>query len=180
MTKPFVQIGDNLNAEAWNGSILFMEAFNPIITIDLPDDIDDNGEFVEGTVDSEGNPIYTKAGMMPLYLTLVDTVITSNGLGIELGSNKTSGTATFRIYPNFEPFKTWNNLRYTYTTGDGTVTCKVYKNFGNTLVDSNYTSMEDLSSKGLVLEYIDFVFTLTKTSSTPQLGWMELVVTGGS
>ena len=90
MANPFVDIGDNFNAEAWNGAILFFASCNPMITITLPDDIGDSGNFILGTTDENNNPLFTKVGFTLLNLALVNTEIYNNTIRL-IGSN-TTGT----------------------------------------------------------------------------------------
>ena len=179
MSNPFINIDDNLNAEAWNGAILFYAACNPTITITLPTDIMDAGNFILGTVDENNNPIFTKAGFMLLNLSLVNTEIYNNTIRL-IGSN-TTGTATFRVYPNIEPFKNWNLISWVKTATTGTVNCIIKRVSNNTTIDSNIANPKDLTSESMGLEFIDFVFTLTQVSgNNPVLNSIQLALQGGS
>lgn len=178
MSNPFVNIGDNFNAEAYNGAILFFAACQAIIRLSLPADIGDSGVFVLGTSDQDNNPLYVKVGPMLLHLTLVNTQITSNT--IQLSGSNTTGTATFRVYPNFEPCKLWNNISWVQSTGAGTVTCDIKRVSNNSTIDSNIANPKDLTNETMALEYIDFVFTLTQVSgNSPVLNSINLVLQGG-
>ena len=176
--NPFVNIGDNFNAEAWNGAILFFASCQAIITLNLPGDIGDNGLFVLGTTDQDNNPLFVKVGPMLLHLTLLNTEIYNNT--IRLITGQTTGTATFRVYPNFEPFKLWNLLSWIKTSTTGTVTCDIKRVSNNTTIHSNIANPEDLSNESMGLEYIDFVFTLTQVSGdSPVLNTINLQLQGG-
>ena len=118
MANPFVDIGDNFNAEAWNGAITFFAGCDAVMKMTLPDDID-GGNFILGTTDQDNNPLFVKAGFMLIHLTLVNTEIYNDTIRL-IGSN-TTGTATFRIYPNIEPFKSWGSMSWTGTMTTGTI-----------------------------------------------------------
>jgi len=179
MSNPFIQIGDNLNAEAWNGAISLFAGIQAMITLTLPDDIGDTGVFVNGTVDENNNPIYVKAGFMLLHLTLVNTEIYNNT--IRLISGNTTGTATFRVYPNIEPFKNWNLISWVKTATTGTVNCIIKRVSNNSTIDSNIANPKDLTSESMGLEFIDFIFTLTQVSgNSPVLNSISLKLQGGS
>ena len=110
-------------------------------------------------------------------LTLVNTQITSNT--IQLIAGNTTGTATFRIYPNIEPFKSWNNISWVKSR-TGTITSTIKRVSDGSVIDTNIANPKDLSAEPLALEYIDFVFTLTQVSSNnPTLNSINLVLQGG-
>jgi hypothetical protein len=178
MANPFITIGDNFMAESYNGAIAFFASCNAMITMTLPDDIGDNGTFILGTVDGDGNSVFTKAGFMLLNLALVNTEIYNNTIRL-IGSN-TVGTATFRVYPNIEPFKAWNLLSWVKTSTTGTVTCDIKRVSNGSVIHSNIANPEDLTNESMGLEYIDFVFTLTAVSgNNPILNTIQLILQGG-
>jgi hypothetical protein len=178
VVNPFITIGDNFNAEAWNGAILFFTSGQAWITLHLPDDIGEDGNFVLGTTDQNNNPLFTKAGPMLLHLTLTNTEIYNNSIRLITGN--TTGTATFRAYPNFEPFKQWNLLSWVKTATTGTVTCDIKRVSNNSTIHSNIANPEDLTNESMGLEFIDFIFTLTEVSSNrPVLNTLSLQFTGG-
>ena len=168
MTNTFIKDGEDVYAEAINGAQLFMAASTPKVTMVLPTDYD-AATFL--------------AGEQKVAFVLVNVTL---GTGTSIASNKltltgSTGTVNIRVYPNLEPFKSWLNMTWTTTTpGTSSVTCKLYKNFGVTLVDSSYTSGEDMSGKGLGLEYVDFQFTLTADGTNkPTINSLTLQFTGG-
>jgi hypothetical protein len=136
------------------------------------------GNFLQGTVDENGNMQFLKAGFMLTNLTLVNTQITNNT--IQLIAGNTTGTATFRIYPNIEPFKLWNNISWVKSVETGTITCNIHRVSNGTIIDSNIANPKDLTSETMALEYIDFVFTLTAISgNNPILNTINLILQGG-
>lgn len=168
MTNPYKVIGDNFTAEEYNGAILWFSTMNPSMIITLPTDY-------EGAAFLSGN---NKVAFMDVTLTLSDCEIYAGS--IRLVTGKTTGTATFRIYPNISPFKAWSSISWTKTATTGTVACSVYKDSGGTLVHASIANPETLSDEGLTLEYVDFVFTLTEVSSNrPTLDTITLTLTGG-
>ena len=171
MTNPFLKGGvDTVYAETINDSQLFSYLLNPVINLTLPTDYD-AGNFLINE---------NKAKFVLVNLILSNTQITGNQIALVGGH--TTGTATFRIYPNIMPFKQWGNMTWTTThPGASTITCALYKAFGVTLVDASYTTGEDMSAKGCVLEYVDFVFTLTADGANlPTLNTLTLTFTGGN
>lgn len=169
MTNPFVKVGDDYGAEAYNGAIALFAMGNPTITLYLPGDYD-------GDTFLAGN---NKCLFVLVNLILSNTEIYENK--IRLVTGQTSGTATFRVYPNIEPFKEWLQALWTATAITGTVACDVYKGTsGETLVKSGISNPEDLSLLAIGLEYVDFKFTLTEVSGNrPTLDTVELKFKGG-
>ena len=175
--NPFVNIGDNFMAEAWNGAILLFSAMDALISIALPDDLD-GGNFLQGTVDENGNMQFLKAGFLLTNLTLVNTQIINNT--IQLIAGNTTGTVTLRVYPNIEPFKLWNSIIWIKSVGAGTITCDIHRVSDGTVIDSNIANPKDLTNEPMALEYIDFVFTLTAVSgNNPILNSIQLILQGG-
>ena len=172
-SNPFIKIGDDLDAEAWNGAILMFASLNPLITFTLPADLD-GGVFSLGSVDGSGNLQYIKAGFLLTFLTLVNTQITSGT--IQLAPGQTTGTATFRVYPNIEPLKIWKNISWVKGS-TGTVQCDIHRVSDSSVIASNISNPQDLSSKPMGLEFIDFVFTLSGTN--PALEDITLQLQGG-
>jgi hypothetical protein len=121
---------------------------------------------------------FLKAGFMLTNLTLVNTQITSNT--IQLIAGNTTGTATFCIYPNIEPFKSWNNISWVKSSGTGTITCTIKRVSDGSVIDTNIANPKDLSAEPLALEYIDFAITLTQVSgNNPILNSIQLILQGG-
>jgi len=176
VANPFINIGDNFMAEAWNGAILFFAATNMLLNLTLPADLD-GGNFLQGTVDQNQNMQYVKAGFLLTNLTLVNTQITNNT--IQLLAGQTTGTATFRVYPNIEPFKLWKSISWV-KSGTGTINCTIKRVSNGSVIDSNIANPKDLSAESMALEYIDFVFTLTQVSgNNPILNTVNLILQGG-
>jgi hypothetical protein len=174
--NPFINIGDDLLAEVYNGGVTFLAAFNPLFTINLPDDLD-GGVFVIGSVDDLGNLSYIKAAFMLTFLTLVNTQIT-NGT-IQLAAGQTTGTATFRIYPNIEPLLNWESISWIAGTG-GSLECTINRVSDSTIIQSNISNPQDLSAEDMGLEFIDFIFTLTQESGVnPVLESVSIQLQGG-
>lgn len=168
MANPFVEIGDNFYAENYNGAILFFSMLKPQMIITLPDDY-------EGAAFLSGD---NKVAFMNVNLILNDCEIYDNK--IRLVTGKTTGTATFRIYPNLAPFKSWDSISWTKTATTGTINCSIYRNSGGSLIHSDISNPEILSDEGMTLEYIDFTFTLTEVSGNrPTLNTVALTITGG-
>jgi len=165
----FIKTGDDFYAEAYNGAIALFAFGKPTITLILPADYTE-GSFLSGQ---------NKCVFVLVNLILVDTEIYENKIRLQTG--KTTGTATFRVYPNIEPFKQWLQALWTTTKTTGTVTCDLYKGMsGETLVKSNISNLEDLSLLDIALEYVDFKFTLTEVSGNrPTLDSLELKFKGG-
>lgn len=108
MTNPFKEIGDNFTAEEYNGAILLYSTMNPSMIITLPTDYE-GGAFLSGD---------NQVAFMSVSLTLSDTEIYAGS--IRLVTGKTTGTATFRIYPNIAPFNNWSSISWTKTATTGT------------------------------------------------------------
>ena len=171
--NPYVQIGDNFDAESYNGAIALIAAFKPLFTINLPADLD-GGIFVIGSVDSEENLVYTKAAFMVTFLTLVNTQITSGT--IQLLPGQSTGTATFRKYPNIQPLKTWKNISWV-AGSTGAVNCTINRVSDGSVIDANISNPQDLTDESMGLEWIDFIFTLS--GSNPVLENISLQLQGG-
>jgi len=169
MTNNFIKAGDDFYAESYNGAIALFTFGKPEITLELPTDYEASN-FLSGL---------NKCAFVLVNLILADTEIYNNKIRLQTG--KTTGTATFRVYPNFEPLKQWLQALWTATKTTGTITCDVYKGLsGETLVKSNISNPEDLSTSGLGLEYVDFKFTLTEVSGNrPTLDTLDLKWKGG-
>lgn len=169
MANPFLSAGDAFYAESYNGAIAVMALANPEITLQLPADYDGD-IFLENL---------QKCHFVLVNLILVDTEIYNNKIRLQDG--KTTGTATFRVYPNFEPFKRWLQATWTTTKTTGTVACDLRKGTsGETLVKSNISNPEDLTDDDISLEYVDFKFTLTEVSGNrPTLDTLDLKFQGG-
>jgi len=165
----FIKAGDDFYAEAYNGAIALFAFGKPTITLILPEDYTE-GSFLSGQ---------NKCVFVLVNLILVDTEIYENKIRLQTG--KTTGTATFRVYPNIEPFKQWLQALWAATKTTGTVMCDLYKGMsGETLVKSNISNPEDLSLLDIALEYLDFKFTLTEVSGNrPTLDSLELKFKGG-
>ena len=175
-TNPFINIGDDLLAEAWNGAIIMFASCNPQITISLPSDLDGEN-FVIGAVDDQGNLQYVKAGFLLTFLTLVNCQI-SNGT-IQLATGQTTGTATFRVYPNIMPLLNWLSLGWVAGTG-GTVTCTINKVSDGSVVLANINNPQNLTSEDMDLEFYDIVFTLTQEAGVnPILNSIQIALQGG-
>lgn len=161
--------GDDFYAEAYNGAILMIAVAKPEITVELPGDFPADFDISK----------FNKCPFMLVKLLLVDTE--SNAGVLRLQTGKTTGTVTFRVYPNLEPFKTWLDIIWTETKTTGTITCDVSKGTsGETPVKSNIANGEDLSLLDIGLEYVDFKFTLTEVSGNrPTLDTIDLKFKGG-
>lgn len=169
MTNEFVKAGDDYYAEAYNGAVALFAVAKPEITIELPEDYTD-GEFLTGT---------NKCLFMLVNLILSNTEIYENKIRLQTG--QTSGTATFRVYPNIEPFKSWLEVVWVETKTTGTIVCDLSKGTsGETPVKSNIANGEDLSLLPIGLEYVDFKFILTEVSGDrPTLDTLDLKFKGG-
>ena len=111
MTNEFKDVDSYVFAEELNGMISVISAFQPIITHYFPAD------YEGGLFDVGDNEV----GMMKVNLILDNCEIASNK--IQLITGQTTGTATFRIYPNIAPFKKWKSIGWSKTGTTGTVTC---------------------------------------------------------
>jgi hypothetical protein len=160
VTNNFVKIGDQFKAESWNGAMMNATLMSPTIVLSLPSDLL-NGIF---------NDSEQLVGPCLVTLILSDTEFSTDKTRIQLSSGKTSGTATLRVYPNFEPFKKWISI-----SNLNNVPFDIKKNFGQTVVATNATN--DLTNYGLGLEYVDFVFKLS--SGYNVLTNINLKVKGG-
>lgn len=168
MSNPFLTHNEPVYAEKINAALAFYCGGQILIQMSLPEDYND-GNFLSGL---------NKVVMMTVELFLNDTEINSNK--IRLVTGKTTGTATFRIYPNIEPLQNWKSIRWTKTSTTGTVTCNIKKDSGVTTVHNNINNPEDLRNEGLILEPVDFIFTLTEvTSNRPTLDTISLELLGG-
>lgn len=169
MSNPFIKAGDDFYAEAYNGAIALFTFGKPEITLELP------GDYADGVFLAAVN----KCEFVLVNLILSNTEINDNKIRLQTG--QTAGTATFRVYPNFEPFKTWLEAVWTETKTTGTIVCDVSKGLsGETPVKSNIANGEDLSLLAIGLEYVDFKFTLTEVSSNrPTLNTLNLKMKGG-
>lgn len=152
----FLTNGNVFYCEDYNGAILLSSLSSVEVTMNLPEDYP-IGEWKAGS---------DLADFIVLITSLNNTTPNIDGSRIELAEGETSGTALIRVYPNIAPFKEWGVVTFGKTTpGASSVVCDLKKDFGNTLVDDNISSGLDLSSKGLSLEYVDFLFTLTADGS---------------
>lgn len=169
MSNEFMKAGDEFYAEAFNGAIALFSFGKPEITLELPDDYSD-GNFAEGL---------EKCYFVLVNLILQNTEIYENKIRLQTG--QTTGTATFRIYPNIEPFKEWLEASWAETLTTGTITCDINKGeSGETPVTSDINNPEDLSVLDIGLEYVDFEFTLTEVSGDrPTLDSVTLKFKGG-
>jgi hypothetical protein len=162
-------MGDPFKAESWNGAMINAAVLNPLIKINIPADYP-GGNFSDET---------QKVGPMLTTVILTDTAIVNNK--ITLADGKSVGTARIRVYPNFEPFKSWKTFTTPALDVGENVTCEVYKNFGTTDVGAITVGSEvDISNLGLGLEYVDFVLTLTKAGSViPIVDYVKISALGG-
>jgi|GEM_PF-3146683 len=169
MTNEFIKAGDDFYAEAYNGAVALFAVAKPEVTIELPTDYID-AAFLAGL---------NKCAFMLVNLILSNTEIYDNKIRLQTG--QTEGTATFRVYPNIEPFKNWLEVVWTETKTTGTIVCDLSKGVsGETPVKSNIANGEDLSLLAIGLEYVDFRFTLTEVSSNrPTLDSLDLKFKGG-
>lgn len=165
---------DYFHCETYNGAIALYVLGGPLITLELP--LDYGGlAFLEGL---------QKCEMVLVNLILTNTIISNNKIALAPG--QTIGKARFRIYPNLEPLKSWEEISFTTTKTTGTVTCDIYKggdheNIGTTLVHSGISNPENLSDEGLELEYVDFEFTLTEVNGNrPTLDTIDVKLQVGA